>query len=40
MWATGDVEMGVEAEGWEVGERSVGEGGLARAMAQKGQDGL
>lgn len=51
MWATGGVrfgvevvglgvEEGVEAEGGEAGERRVEVGGLARAMAQKGQDGL
>lgn len=40
MWAVG-VGVGVtEAEGGEVRERRVREGGLARAMAQKGQDGL
>lgn len=34
------VAEGVDAERGEVGERRVWEGGLARAMAQKGQEGL
>lgn len=51
MCATGDlgsgvevvglgVAEGVEAEGGADGERRVREGGLAKAMAQKGQDCL
>ena len=47
-WAAGGVGsgdavvgLGVAVEGGEVGgRRRVGEGGLARAMAQKGQVGL
>ncbi len=39
MWAIGDVGSGVVAEGGEAGGRRVREGGLASAMAQKGQVG-
>lgn len=51
MWAVGGVGLGVEVvgfgvgegeekEGGEVGARRVEEAGFARAMAQKGQQGL
>ncbi len=39
MWAIGDVGSGVVAEVGGVGGRRVPEGGVAWAMAQKGQVG-